>query len=90
MWLSSVRSFSQIWLRTGYESRGKKRKRNPESFHFLGYLLELIIIIWRFGFGFEFVFPSKSGESGPIFPWKILSIDQNDVFRVEIWRNFFF
>jgi len=42
------------------------------------------------GLDLYFFFPSKSGEFGPFFPWKILSFDRNDVFRVEIWRNFFF
>jgi hypothetical protein len=38
--------FSQIWLHTRrYESRKK-----TESLYILGYLLELIIEIWRFGF----------------------------------------
>jgi hypothetical protein len=43
----------------------------------------------EFGFGFVFYFSSKSGEFGPFFPWKILCIGRNNVFQVEIWRNFF-
>ncbi len=41
-WQPSIKWFSQIWLHTRYESRKKK----PESFYNLGYLLELIIKIW--------------------------------------------
>jgi hypothetical protein len=35
--------------------------------------LELIIKIWQFGL----FFPLKSGEFGPLLPWKILCIGQN-------------
>jgi hypothetical protein len=55
-----------FWLHTKYEIRGKIKK----SFYILGYLLELIIKIWQFGFIF---FPSKSYMFGAFFiPWKIL------------------
>jgi hypothetical protein len=40
--------------------------------------------IWRLGI----CFPSKSGEFGPFFLWKILCIGWNRIFQVEIWRNF--
>jgi hypothetical protein len=55
-------------LHTEYEIRGKFKK----SFYILGYLLELIIKIWQFGFIF---FLSKSDTFGPFFiPWKILFV----------------
>jgi hypothetical protein len=44
-----------------------KVEKISESFYILGYLLELIIKIWKFGK----VFFSKSGEFGPFFPLKI-------------------
>jgi len=50
--------------------------------YILGYLLELIIKIWRSGI---FIFISKCGESGPFFSWKILCIGQNHIFQVKIW-----
>ncbi len=46
---SSRKWFSQNWLYTRYEIRKKKK-----SFYVLGYLLELIIKIWRFGIHFSF------------------------------------
>jgi hypothetical protein len=36
----------------------------------------------------ETFFFSKSGESEPFFPWKILCIGRNHIFQVQIWRNF--
>jgi hypothetical protein len=40
-----------------------KVEKKPESFHILGYLLELIIKIWRSGNSFF----SEFGEFGPNF-----------------------
>jgi hypothetical protein len=42
-----------------------------ESFYILGYLQELIIEIWQFGFYFFFEIWQNLG---PFFPWKILCI----------------
>jgi hypothetical protein len=40
-----------------------EKKKKPESFYILGYLLELIITIW----GFEKIKSSKSGKFGSFF-----------------------
>jgi hypothetical protein len=58
---------------------GKKSK----SFNIFGYVLELIIKIWRLVILFL-----KSGEFGPFFSWKIVPICRNHIFQVGIWRKF--
>jgi hypothetical protein len=45
---SSIKWFSQIWLHRRHESWKKS-----EYFYILGYLLELIIRLWRFGVFFN-------------------------------------
>jgi len=48
--------FNKIWQKKKKERRKKKKKKktNPTSFYILGYLLKLIIKIWRFRILFFF------------------------------------
>jgi hypothetical protein len=61
-----------MWLHIRYES-----KRKEESFFIIGYLLELIIKIWRFGKKKS----SKSGEFLSFFSMK------NPLFRLESYYS---
>jgi hypothetical protein len=54
-----------------------------KSSYIFGYLVELIIIIWRL-----IDFFSKSGEFRSFFSWKILPIGQNHIFPVGVWGKF--
>jgi hypothetical protein len=60
--VSHTHNFLSIF---GYIQDMEVGKKKTESFYFLGYLLELIIKIWQFGFYF---FPLKFGEFGPLLP----------------------
>jgi hypothetical protein len=57
-----MRELSQIWLQTRYES-GKK----PKLFSILGYLVQLIIRIWKS----ENFFVLNLANLGHIFAWKV-------------------
>jgi hypothetical protein len=57
-----------------YENRKIKN-----CFYILGYLLELILNIWQFEKK-----NLKSSKFEPFFPWKILLIAGNHIFKVKI------
>ncbi len=61
-----------------------KVPQKAESFYILDSLLELIIKIRQFG---NF-FPSKSGNFGSFYSWKILWTGWNHFSLVEIWWTF--
>jgi hypothetical protein len=59
----------------------KNKKKNTESFYILGYILELITKIWRFGN----LFPPKSGDVvSTNYPFYI---GRNHIFQVKIWAK---
>jgi len=66
----------------------KKKKKEPTSFYILGYLVELIIKIWRFGnlLFFSF-FSSKSGEFGPFSPWKTVCCHSLGFIEIFMQKN---
>jgi hypothetical protein len=64
--------------------RGPDAALPTESFYILGYLLELIIKIWRF----EKKILQNLANLGQFFHEKILCAGRNHIFQVEIWRKF--
>jgi hypothetical protein len=63
-----------------------EKKNTAASFYILGYLLEVIIRIWRFGFYFflqDLANLSRFFFHGKSFVWV-----ETIIFQVEIWRNF--
>jgi hypothetical protein len=77
MWQSSISQFIQIWLHDKYENK------KATILIFFHYLLEFIKIWW-----FGFFFNSNIEEFGFFFPWKIIFINQNHIFPIEVWQNF--
>jgi hypothetical protein len=61
-----------------------KIEKKSESFYILGYLLELIIKIWRFG---SYYF-SKSDEFGTFFSMENPLYLSKSYFSSRIWQNF--
>ncbi len=70
----------------------RKVERKKESLYILGYLLELIIKIWQFGF-----FILRSNKFGPFFPWIFFfytgqnhnfSVQNSPIIELSNWLHF--